>query len=47
MKANHPLWELFIFRMRAMWREPAALFWTFAFPLRTAGWISWWCKRSP
>ncbi|MDY7230421.1 ABC transporter permease [Hyalangium rubrum] len=36
MKANHPLWELFIFRMRAMWREPAALFWTFAFPLLTS-----------
>jgi ABC-type multidrug transport system permease subunit len=36
MKANHPLWELFLFRMRAMWREPAALFWTFAFPLLTS-----------
>jgi ABC-2 type transport system permease protein len=36
MKAHHPLWELFLFRMRAMWREPAALFWTFAFPLLTS-----------
>jgi len=36
MKTSHPLWELFIFRMRAMWREPAALFWTFAFPLLTS-----------
>ena len=29
----HPLWELFMMRMRALWREPAALFWVFAFPL--------------
>jgi ABC-type multidrug transport system permease subunit len=36
MKARHPLWELILFRMRAMWREPAALFWTFGFPLLTS-----------
>ena len=36
MKAHHPLWQLFLFRMRALVREPAALFWIFAFPLLTS-----------
>jgi ABC-2 type transport system permease protein len=27
------LWELFLFRIRALWREPSAIFWIFVFPL--------------
>jgi len=30
---SHPLWQLFLMRMRALWREPSALFWVFVFPL--------------
>jgi ABC-type multidrug transport system permease subunit len=33
MNALH---ELFLFRMRTLWREPETLFWVFAFPLLTA-----------
>lgn len=29
----HPLWQLFLFRMRSLWREPGTLFWVFLFPL--------------
>ncbi|HEX5751294.1 MAG TPA: ABC transporter permease [Archangium sp.] len=36
MKHRHPLWHLLLFRVRALVREPTALFWTFAFPLLTA-----------
>jgi ABC-2 type transport system permease protein len=30
---RHPLWQLFLMRLRALWREPSALFWIFVFPL--------------
>jgi len=36
MNSHHPLWQLVLFRMRGFLREPAALFWVFAFPLLTA-----------
>src|SRR5690242_12325884 len=36
MKHRHPLWHLFLFRVRALVREPTALFWAFIFPLLTA-----------
>ncbi|WNG31019.1 ABC transporter permease [Cystobacter fuscus] len=36
MRHQHPLWHLFLFRVRALVREPTALFWTFVFPLLTA-----------
>lgn len=32
----NPLWQLFLMRVRAFWREPAVLFWVFAFPLLTS-----------
>lgn len=34
--SGHPLWQLFLFRMRALWREPETMFWVFAFPLLTS-----------
>ncbi|MGO8971252.1 MAG: ABC transporter permease [Myxococcaceae bacterium] len=30
---RHPLWQLFLMRLRALWREPSALFWIFIFPI--------------
>jgi ABC-2 type transport system permease protein len=30
---SHPLWQLLLMRLRALWREPSALFWVFVFPL--------------
>jgi len=36
MSGSHPLWQLFLMRLRALWREPSALFWIFAFPLLMA-----------
>jgi ABC-2 type transport system permease protein len=33
LKGRHPLWELYLMRLRALWREPSALFWVFVFPL--------------
>jgi ABC-2 type transport system permease protein len=36
MNAQHPLWQLMLFRMRGFLREPGALFWVFAFPLLTS-----------
>jgi ABC-2 type transport system permease protein len=33
MKGRHPLWQLFLMRLRALWREPSALFWIFVFPM--------------
>ncbi|WP_224364629.1 ABC transporter permease [Hyalangium versicolor] len=36
MNSQHPLWQLVLFRMRGFLREPAALFWVFAFPLLTS-----------
>lgn len=32
----NPLWQMFLMRMRSLWREPSALFWTFVFPLLTS-----------
>ncbi len=34
--SGHPLWQLFLFRMRSLWREPGTIFWVFAFPLLTS-----------
>jgi ABC-type multidrug transport system permease subunit len=31
-----PVWQLILFRLRALYREPSALFWIFAFPLLTS-----------
>ncbi|MBI3180872.1 MAG: ABC transporter permease [Myxococcales bacterium] len=31
-----PLWQLVLFRLRALYREPSTLFWIFAFPLLTS-----------
>ncbi len=31
--SRHPLWQLFLMRLRALWREPSALFWIFGFPI--------------
>ena len=31
--ATHPLWQLLLMRLRALWREPSALFWIFGFPI--------------
>ncbi len=33
MKNYHPIRELFLTRMRAFYREPEAIFWTFVFPV--------------
>ena len=33
MSQSHPLWQLLLVRLRALWREPSALFWVFVFPL--------------
>jgi len=33
MSRWHPLWQLFLVRMREYCREPAVLFWTYGFPL--------------
>ena len=33
MTGRHPLWQLFLMRLRALWREPSALFWIFVFPM--------------
>jgi ABC-2 type transport system permease protein len=33
LNGRHPLWQLFLMRLRALWREPSALFWIFVFPL--------------
>ncbi len=33
MRGRHPLWQLFLMRLRALWREPSALFWIFVFPM--------------
>jgi ABC-2 type transport system permease protein len=33
MKGRHPLWQLLLMRLRALWREPSALFWIFVFPM--------------
>jgi ABC-type multidrug transport system permease subunit len=33
VNGRHPLWQLFLMRLRALWREPSALFWIFVFPL--------------
>ena len=30
---NHPLWQLVLCRMRVFYRQPAAVFWTYGFPL--------------
>jgi ABC-type multidrug transport system permease subunit len=30
---NHPLWQLFLARLRGFYREPVALFWVYGFPL--------------
>jgi ABC-2 type transport system permease protein len=30
---THPLAQLFLLRMRPLWRQPSVLFWTFAFPI--------------
>jgi ABC-2 type transport system permease protein len=30
---QHPLGQLFLMRLRALWREPSALFWVFVFPM--------------
>lgn len=34
--SRSPMWQLFLFRMRALWREPETMFWVFAFPLLTS-----------
>src|SRR5258706_13096111 len=33
---QNPLWQLILFRFRAMAREPAVIFWVFAFPILTS-----------
>jgi ABC-2 type transport system permease protein len=33
MQGRHPLGQLFLMRLRALWREPSALFWVFVFPM--------------
>jgi ABC-2 type transport system permease protein len=33
VKGRHPLWQLFLMRLRALWREPSAVFWIFVFPM--------------
>lgn len=33
MASLHPLGQLFLMRLRALWREPSALFWIFVFPM--------------
>ncbi len=33
---NHPLWQLFLARLRGFYREPEALFWVYGFPLVVA-----------
>jgi ABC-2 type transport system permease protein len=33
MPGRHPLGQLFLMRLRALWREPSALFWVFVFPM--------------
>lgn len=33
---RHPLFELIVFRIKALYREPSALFWVFVFPLLTS-----------
>src|SRR5262249_6970937 len=33
MKSSHPLWQLFVSRLREFYREPEALFWVYGFPL--------------
>jgi ABC-2 type transport system permease protein len=30
---RHPLGQLFLMRLRALWREPSAIFWIFVFPM--------------
>jgi ABC-2 type transport system permease protein len=35
-KGQHPLWQLTLMRWRIFAREPAAIFWTYAFPLLLA-----------
>jgi ABC-2 type transport system permease protein len=34
--ATHPIWRLFVFRMKSLAREPGSLFWIFAFPVLTS-----------
>ena len=33
MRGRHPLGQLFLMRLRALWREPSAIFWIFIFPM--------------
>jgi ABC-2 type transport system permease protein len=33
MAGKHPLGQLFLMRLRALWREPSAIFWVFVFPM--------------
>src|SRR5271163_5012021 len=33
MRGRYPLWQLLLMRLRALWREPSALFWIFVFPM--------------
>ena len=35
-KGQHPLWQLTLMRWRIFAREPAAMFWTYGFPLLLA-----------
>src|SRR5882672_8030299 len=35
-RQQHPLWQLTLMRWRIFAREPAALFWTYGFPLALA-----------
>lgn len=32
-RSHHPLWQLILYRLRGFYREPAAVFWTYGFPL--------------
>lgn len=32
-QGRHPLGQLFLMRLRALWREPSAIFWVFVFPM--------------
>jgi ABC-2 type transport system permease protein len=32
-QGRHPLAQLFLMRLRALWREPSAIFWVFIFPM--------------
>jgi ABC-type multidrug transport system permease subunit len=33
MRRRHPLWQLFLARLREFYREPSVIFWTYGFPL--------------